>query len=238
MGTEGRKSYQLNGSFHTRTQETMWLFTRGHGAQQSLFKGRAASVFEKSHSVAGRWQSGQCFMLYILYLWSATLVAPLVFPHPFTLRAFFCCWYMPAKLNFLTQIKCTRQSSKLRKRVQLYRCWFAALTSSCSPQPHTCTAPSASSHSMPHTRSSLLSEINQVCDEEEQTLSIRSSPDVSLKSPEQRLEQLPCPTPEQGQQLLLIFIAGKFCASNQQEQRFHLKASRVQDHKACRHFYP
>lgn len=90
----------------------------------------------------------------------------------------------------------------------------------------------------PHTRSSLLSEINQVCDEEEQTLSIRSSPDVSLNSPEQRLEQLPCPTPEQGQQLLLIFIAGKFCASNQQEQRFHLKASRVQDHKACRLFYP
>lgn len=177
-------------------------------------------------------------MLYILYLWSATLAAPLVFPRLFTLRAFFCCWYMPAKLNFLTQIKCTRQSSKLRKRVQLYRCWSAALTNSCSPQPHTCTAPSARSHSMPHTHSSLPSEINQVCDGEEQTLSIRSSPDVSLNSPEQSLEQLPRPTPEQGQQQLLIFITGKFCASNQQEQRFHLKASRVQDHKACRHFYP
>lgn len=55
------------------------------------------------------------FMLYILYLWSATLAAPLVFPRVFTLRAFFCCWYMPAKLNFLTHIKCTRQSWKLRK---------------------------------------------------------------------------------------------------------------------------
>lgn len=66
----------------------------------------------------------------------------------FTLRAFFCWWYMPDKLNCLSQIKCISQSSKPRKSPaspQLVCCSDEFLL---SPRPHTCTAPSTRSHSM------------------------------------------------------------------------------------------
>lgn len=48
-------------------------------------------------------------------------------------RALFCCWYMPAKLNFLSQIKCLSNSLKPRKRPasphQLLLWWVPALHS-------------------------------------------------------------------------------------------------------------
>lgn len=53
-------------------------------------------------------------------------------------RAFFCCWYMPAKLKFLSQIKCISNSLKPRKGPASPH-WFADVMSSCSPKPHTCT---------------------------------------------------------------------------------------------------
>lgn len=80
------------------------LSEQGRGTQQSLFEGRAASVFERGHSV-GRWQSGQCF--HALHLISLVC-------YSFPSRAFFCHWYVPAKLNFLSQIKCISNSLKPR----------------------------------------------------------------------------------------------------------------------------
>lgn len=81
-------------------------------------------------------------------------------------RALFCCWYMPAKLNFLSQIKCISNSLKPRKRPASPN-QFAALMSSCSPQPHTCTAPM--SGLLPRLLTlSLASKMSQVCDKEEQ----------------------------------------------------------------------
>lgn len=56
------------------------LSERGRGTQQSLFEGRAASVFERGHSVAGRWQSGQCFhALHLLSLVCYSFALPLAF---------------------------------------------------------------------------------------------------------------------------------------------------------------
>lgn len=100
------------------------LSERGRGTQQSLFEGRAASVFERGHSVAGRWQSGQCF--HALHLISLVC-------YSFPSRVFFCHWYVPAKLNFLSQIKCISNSLKPRQRLpsphSLLLWWVPALHS-------------------------------------------------------------------------------------------------------------
>lgn len=213
----------------------------GCGAQQSLSEERWKKGWKGSFSC---WQITvrSVFLCSTSYAFGLQLSCSAIgfFSSTFTLRAFFC-WYMPAKLNFLSQIKCISQSLKPRKSLAtpLLVCCSDEFLLSTAPHLHS-TQHNSMSGLLPSPATSLLlaSKMSPVCDEEEQTLRIRSSPDDNLPSPEQRLEQLPYPIPKQRQQPLFIFIAGKFCASNQQGQHFHLKANRVQDHRACRHFYP
>lgn len=73
MGLGGRESYEVNSSFHTRMQETTWLFTDrmgSWGSAEPLWRKGCISVWKGSFS---GWQmTGQCF--YVLCLWSATLL--------------------------------------------------------------------------------------------------------------------------------------------------------------------
>lgn len=132
---------------------------------------------------------------------------------------------MPAKINFLSQIKCVSNSLKPGKRPASPH-QFATVMDSCSPQPHTCTVLVSGLLPRPHQPQRWVRFVIR----KNRHLKIRSSPDVNWTSTEQGLEQR--------QQLHFHFIACKFCASNQQGRRFHLKAMKVQKHRAWRHFYP
>lgn len=222
-----------------------WLSEWGCGAQQSLPEGRWRKGWKGSFSC---WQITvrSVFLRSTSYAFGLQLSCSAIgfFSSTFTLRAFFCCWYMPAKLNFLSQIKCISQSLKPRKSLATPPLVCCSDEFLLSPAPHLHSTQHKGAipcqgccPAWPHPYRWPQKWVRFVTRRNER-MRIRSSPDDNLTSPEQRLEQLPYPIPKKRQQPLFIFIAGKFCASNQQGQHFHLKANRVQDHRACRHFYP
>lgn len=84
----------------------------GSWAQHSLFEG-AQSASERGHSVAvaRRWERS-VFLCYTPYVFGMLLsLAPIVaFPRAFLPQGLFsCCWYLPAKFNFLSEIECMRK---------------------------------------------------------------------------------------------------------------------------------
>lgn len=118
MRIEGRESYKVNGSFPTRMQETTWLcascLNGVVGLSRASLKGRLHQYLkgviqfladDSQVSVSTSYIFGLLLSCSITGFSSCT----------FTSRASFCWWYMPAKLNFVSQIKCISQSLKPRK---------------------------------------------------------------------------------------------------------------------------
>lgn len=226
MGIEKRESCKVNGSFHTRMQETTGLCTSCLNGVVGLSR---ASLKEGLHQyLKGVIQlladdsQVSVSMSYISYPWSVTLCYSLAFPLVL----------LPQGLSSAAD---TRQPNSIfyhklnawvtpwsQERGQVHP------TSLLSDEFLLSTAPQGLLPRPPTL--SLASKMSQVCDKEEQTPENQIQPRCQLN---QHRAGAGAETAAS-----FHFVACKFCASNQQGWHFHLKAKKVQKHRAWRHFHP